>query len=74
MTPHRKRHEVLLNKYLTHILLLSAFFFFNGKANICYIISAFGASLVAQIVKDLLAKQETWFDAWVGKIPWRRKW
>ena len=20
------------------------------------------------------AKQETWFDPWVGKIPWRRKW
>ena len=73
MTPHRKRHEVLFNKYLAHILLLSAFFF-NGKANICCIISAFGASLVAQIVKDLLAKQETRFDAWVGKIPWRRKW
>ena len=18
--------------------------------------------------------QETWFDPWVGKIPWRRKW
>ena len=28
------------------------------------------ASLVAQVVKNLPAMQETW----VGKIPWRRKW
>ena len=27
------------------------------------------ASLVAQMVKDLLAMQETWFDPWVRKIP-----
>ena len=27
------------------------------------------ASLVAQLVKNLLAMQETWF----GKIPWRRE-
>ena len=26
-------------------------------------------SLVAQMVKTLLAMQETWFDPWVGKIP-----
>ena len=31
-------------------------------------------SLVAQIVKSLPAVQETGFDPWVGKIPWRRKW
>ena len=30
------------------------------------------ASLVAQMVKNLPAMQE--FNAWVGKIPWRRKW
>ena len=32
------------------------------------------ASLVAQRVKNLPAMQETGFDPWVGKIPWRRKW
>ena len=32
------------------------------------------ASLVAQSVKNLPAMQETWFDSWVRKIPWRRKW
>ena len=32
----------------------------------------FGASLVAQLVKNLPAMQETQFDSWVGKIPWRR--
>ncbi|RJF55595.1 hypothetical protein D4Z76_09300 [Campylobacter coli] len=29
---------------------------------------------MAQMVKNLPAVQETWFDPWVGKIPWRRKW
>ena len=33
-----------------------------------------GASLVAQMVKRLPAMQETRFNPWVGKIPWRRKW
>ena len=31
-------------------------------------------SLVAQMVKNSLAMQETWFNPWVGKIPWRRAW
>ena len=31
-------------------------------------------SLVVQLVKNQPAKQETWFDLWVGKIPWRRAW
>ena len=30
--------------------------------------------LVAQKVKRLLTVWETWFDPWVGKILWRRKW
>ena len=30
-------------------------------------------SLVAQQVKNPLAMQETQFDSWVGKIPWRRE-
>ena len=30
--------------------------------------------LVAQKVKRLLRVWETWFDPWVGKILWRRKW
>ena len=29
------------------------------------------ASLVAQLVKNLLVKKP-WFNSWVGKIPWRR--
>ena len=32
------------------------------------------ASLVAQTVKNLPAMQETWFDSWAGKTPWRREW
>ena len=30
--------------------------------------------MVAQTVKNLPAMQETGFNPWVGKIPWRRKW
>ena len=26
----------------------------------------------ARLVKNVPAMQETWFDSWVGKIPWRR--
>jgi len=29
---------------------------------------------VAQVVKNPPAMQETWFDPWLGKIPWRRAW
>ena len=32
---------------------------------------------MAQRVKNLPVMQETqemWFDPWIGKIPWRRKW
>ena len=31
------------------------------------------ASLVALLVKNLPAMQETWVRSWVGKIPWRRE-
>ena len=31
------------------------------------------ASLVAQLVKNPPAMQETWVGPWVGKIPWRRE-
>ena len=29
------------------------------------------ASLIAQLVKNVPAIQETWFDSWVGNIHWR---
>ena len=31
------------------------------------------ASLVAQLVKNLPAMQETWVRSWARKIPWRRE-
>jgi len=34
----------------------------------------FCAFLIVQLGKNLPAMQETGFDSWVGKIPWRRKW
>jgi len=30
------------------------------------------ASLVAQMIENLPAMQETWLDPWVGRISWRR--
>ena len=45
---------------------------------ICYILNLplpyTSASLVAQMVKNPPAMQETGFDPWVGMIPWRREW
>ena len=35
--------------------------------------SIIGASLVAQMVKNLPAVWETWIQSLVGKIPWRRE-
>ena len=32
------------------------------------------ASLVAQLVRNPPEMRETWFNPWVGKIPWRNKW
>ena len=32
------------------------------------------SSQVAQVGKNLPAMQETWFDPWGRKIPWRREW
>ena len=28
---------------------------------------------MAQLVKNPPAMRETWFDPWVGKIPWRKE-
>ena len=40
---------------------------------VCVCVCVYGASLVAQLVKNLPAmQQETLFDSWVEKIPWRR--
>ena len=32
------------------------------------------ASLIVQLVKNLPAMQETGFDPWRRKIPWKEKW
>ena len=49
----------------------------RGETGI-YLFPEIGVSLVAQLVKNPPAEQESWvqfgFDPWVGKIPWRRKW
>ena len=41
----------------------------------CYIVMHhLGASLVSQTVKNLSEMRETWVDAQVEKVPWRREW
>ena len=42
------------------------------KLLICMYMLIPWTSLVAQMVKNLSAMQETGFDPWVGKIPWIR--
>ena len=33
---------------------------------------SYWASLVAQLIKNTPSMQETQFDPWIGKVPWRR--
>ena len=33
-----------------------------------------GATLAAQVVKNLLQRGRPGFNPWVRKIPWRREW
>ena len=50
--------------------------YLKGLQKICDTIFFFKivrASLIAQLVKNPPAIQETWFNPWVGKIPWRRE-
>ena len=37
-----------------------------------FLVTKFRASLIAQLVKNRPAMQETLFNSWVRKIPWRR--
>ena len=46
---------------------------YTGRWGLIYIHYC-GSSLVPQTVKNLTAIQETGFDPWVRKIPWRREW
>ena len=45
----------------------------SAREGIGYPLQYSWATLVAQLIKNLPAMGETWFDSWVGKIPWRRK-
>ena len=56
----------------TQQLNINKLFFSHGQPQITTIYRALGPSLVAQMVKNLPAIQETLFNSWVGKIPWRR--
>jgi len=72
---HKNMHIHVQHKQ-THYLLHINTHRIHHK-HICIPPHTYGASLIAQSVKNLPSVQETWvrlFDSWVGKIPWRRKW
>ena len=54
--------ETGLSSLPSQSLYIACFFFFFFLPR----------DLVAQLVKNLPAVQETWLDSWVGKIPWRK--
>ena len=58
------------NQVYSAVPLLRELFNSKGEGNLinCW------ASLIAQLVKNLPAMQETQFSPWVGKMPWRREW
>ena len=58
-------------KWVSLIRNLLIYFIITQKRKIGMLVFV-QASLVAQLVKDPPAVQETPFDSWVGKIPWRR--
>ena len=45
----------------------------SAREGIGYPLQYSWASLTAQLVKNLPAMWETWFNPWVGKTPWRRE-
>ena len=71
-----------------HVLGSPTCYFHNNISHLSFVLNRYssaqqtikdyytqgGASLMAQTVKNLPAMQETGFDPWVGKIPWRREW
>ena len=67
--PNQKVTQNLCMTYFFASSPLQSFFewFSNNLVKFC-------ASLMAQLVKNPPAMQETWVDPWVGKILWRREW
>ena len=60
--------EFLKLKLYKHCTVDWIFSFFLNVVKYTY-----GASLVAQSVKNLPALRRPWFDSWVRKIRWRRE-
>ena len=66
---NKTRAGYMQDKHPLHTQHWQAGFFF-----FFFTTSATWGALVAQIVKNLPAIQETRFWSWFGKIPWRREW
>ena len=68
-------HYLILSVLLSFPHTLPVIHSFRGQFSLLKIVvKRTWASLMVQTVKNLPAMQETRFDRWVGKIPWRRKW
>ena len=49
-------------------------YWFLCNSILLFVFKKYRSSLVAQKVKNPPAMWETWFNPWVGKIPWKRTW
>ena len=64
-----RRFKIINDGYSEHYRAYQHY----GKQMHCLCWYILPASLIAQLVKNLPAVQETFLHSWVGKIPWRRQ-
>ena len=64
-------HKAASSKHRGNITLFISSLYLSLKLDKTTFLIA--ASLVAQTVKNPPTMQETWFNPWVGTIPWRKE-